>query len=222
MTAKMTPKLEPSEVIALDARCREAEARHMLTLADLAKRAEATRMRAYDNAFRQKAMLGQSQPLKRRLREWVGPLAPHLMHWFTSEDRIRQAGLRAANWLGVIGGDARRSPAVGARPISRNRPDSTQSKLYRRQPMKPHRRDWMTHPWTAPIVGILLPAAIVSVFAPATAPGEHSGARHRGRPSCAVVRGPGLAIIACTLDSVAAAQIAADHRPAHGEAVDAH
>jgi hypothetical protein len=30
--------------------------------------------------------------------------------------------------------------------------------------MKPIRRDWMTHPWTAPIAGSLLPVVIVGVF----------------------------------------------------------
>ena len=53
--------------------------------------------------------VGRDDAHARRLREWVGPLEPELMHWFTSEDRIREAGLRAAIWLGVNGGDERRS-----------------------------------------------------------------------------------------------------------------
>jgi transcriptional regulator with XRE-family HTH domain len=53
--------------------------------------------------------IGKDDAHARRLREWVGPLEPHLMHWFTSEDRIREAGLRGAIWLAVNGGDERRS-----------------------------------------------------------------------------------------------------------------
>ena len=53
--------------------------------------------------------VGRDDAHARRLREWVGPLAPHLMHWFTSADRIREAGLRGPLWLAVNGGDERRS-----------------------------------------------------------------------------------------------------------------
>jgi hypothetical protein len=65
--------------------------------------------------------IGKDDAHARRLREWVGPLAPYLMHWFTSEDRIREAGLSAAIWLGVNGGDERRSLLTpGRAPIKTN------------------------------------------------------------------------------------------------------
>ena len=47
---KNDAEIGTSELVALDVRFWESEARHMLTLADLAKRADATWMRAYDDA----------------------------------------------------------------------------------------------------------------------------------------------------------------------------
>ncbi len=70
--------------------------------------------------------IGKDDAHARRLREWVGPLGPHLMHWFTSEDRIREAGLRAAIWLGVNGGDERRSLLTPG-PAPRNEPDAAET-----------------------------------------------------------------------------------------------
>lgn len=62
--------------------------------------------------------VGKDDAHARRLREWAGPLEPHLMPWFTSEDCIREAGPGAAVWLAVNGGDERRS-LLAPRPAPR-------------------------------------------------------------------------------------------------------